>query len=75
MFPGNEIYPMVITMEHLPYFPITNHEYPSVIKHGWLENGPFINDFPVQEPPFLEKIFQLAMFEYQRVSHHFTPGG
>ena len=40
-------------MEHLPYFPITNHEYPPVIKHGRLENGPFINDFPVQELPWL----------------------
>ena len=22
------------------------HIYPPVIKHGWLENGPFISDFP-----------------------------
>ena len=27
--------------------------YPPVIKHGLLENGPFITDFPLLKPPFI----------------------
>ena len=39
--------------------------YPPVIKHGVLENGPFINDFPIQTS--IHRVFSIAMFEYRRV--------
>ena len=39
--------------------------YPPVIKHGWLENGQFIGDFPNKTS--VDKGFSVAMFDYQRV--------
>ena len=41
--------------------------YPPVIKHRVLEDGPFISDFPNKRTLFSSGIFQLAMFDYQRV--------
>ena len=35
------------------------------IKHGWLENGPFIIDFPMKTS--VSRECSIAMFDYQRV--------
>ena len=43
--------------------------YPPVIKHGFLENGTLISDFPSDKLPFSSRIFQLAMLDCQRVGH------
>ena len=49
--------------------------YPPVIKHGVLENGPFISDLPIKTS--MHRGFSVAMFDYQRVyidflnSNHF----
>ena len=40
---------------------------PFVLRHGWLENGPCISDFPMPRNLHLQGIFQPAMFDYQRV--------
>ena len=42
-----------------------HQNYPPVIKDGWLENGPFIGDFPIKTS--LRKGFSIAMFDYRRV--------
>ena len=42
--------------------------YSPVMKHGWLENEPFIQMIFLLRPPFSSGIFQPAMFDYQRVS-------
>ena len=39
---------------------------PPVIKHGWLENPPFMDDFPTKTSIYMG--FSIAMFGYQRVS-------
>ena len=36
-----------------------------VMRHGRLENGPLINDFPIQSS--IDMGFSMAMFDYQRV--------
>ena len=41
--------------------------YPLVIKHGVLENGSFVNDFPINTS--IHRGFSIAMFDYQRVSN------
>ena len=58
-----------------PGFPLdlgrTTHQktsvymYPPVIKHGVLENGPFIGDLPIETSIYRE--LSIAMFDYQRV--------
>lgn len=40
--------------------------YSLVIKHGSLENAPFLGDVPSHKPPFSSGIFQLATFDYPR---------
>ena len=42
--------------------------YPPVIKHGLLENGPFIGDFPIKTS--IPRGFSTAMFDYQRIPRH-----
>ena len=39
--------------------------YPSVIKHGVLENGRCFNDFPIKTS--IPRQSSIAMFDYQRV--------
>ena len=39
--------------------------YPPVIKHGWLENGPFIGD--CSNKPSIRRGLSGEMFDYQRV--------
>ena len=39
--------------------------YPLVIKHDWLENGPFKGDCPIKASIY--RGLSLAMFDYQRV--------
>ena len=39
---------------------------PGVIKHGWLENTAFMDDFPGETPILSE--FPIATFDCQRVS-------
>ena len=41
----------------------SNGVYPRVINRGWLENGPCINDVPIEKTPFTSWIFQQAMFD------------
>ena len=48
---------------------LINSLYPLVLKHGVLENGPLISDFPSQKPPLIVDFhgFSIAMFDFQRV--------
>ena len=43
----------------------TKQGYPPVIKHGLLENGPFIGDFPMKTS--IHKVFSITMFDYQSI--------
>ena len=47
----------------------TGHKNPPVLKHGWLENGPLINDFPTKK--HLHLIAMFHMFHYQAGYHFF----
>ena len=40
--------------------------YPLIIKHGWLENPPFMVDFPSSTSIF--EGFSIALFDYRRVT-------
>ena len=42
-----------------------SYGYLSVIKHGWLENTPFIDDVPITT--FIYDGFPIATFDYRRV--------
>ena len=44
---------------------IMNGQYLLGIKHGVLENGPFISNFPIETCVY--RGFFIAMFDYQRV--------
>ena len=49
-------------------FPETStYRYPPVIKHGLLENGPFMGDFPIKTSIHIG--LSIAMFDYQRVPY------
>ena len=39
--------------------------YPPVVKHGVLENGSFISDFPIETP--ISSEFPIATFDSRRV--------
>ena len=41
-------------------------DYPPVIKHGVLENGPLISAFPIKTS--IHRGFSIAVFDYQRVA-------
>ena len=43
-----------------------NSDYPLVIKHGLLENGPLPSDFPIKTSIHYRG-FSIAVFDYQRV--------
>ena len=45
------------------------HSYPLVIKHGVLENPPFMADVPIESSIY--RGFSIAMFDVQRVNFHF----
>ena len=45
--------------------PSQNDWYPLEIKHGVLENGPFLCDFPLKTS--IDGGFSIAMFDCQRV--------
>ena len=52
--------PIEMAWQNLWAFYISGGEtsiYTPVIKHGWLENGPFIGDFPSYKPQFSSGIF------------------
>ena len=40
-----------------------------VIKHGWLENEPFLSDFPQEKPPFKPGIFECQVWLPEGNSH------
>ena len=40
-----------------------------VIKHGWLENGPLISDFPINTSIQFEDCPASHVADYQRVNH------
>ena len=42
--------------------------YPPVVKHGLLENTLLIGDVPSKKPPFSSGMFQIVVFDYQRVN-------
>ena len=46
------------------YVYMLSTEYRPVVKHGVLENGPLISDFPIKT--FIHRRFSIAMFDYQR---------
>jgi len=41
------------------------HDYPSVIKHVFFRNPPFIDDFPIKT--FIYRGFSIATFDFQMV--------
>ena len=43
------------------------------IKHGWLENEPFLREFPIR--PSMHSGFSIAMFDYPLVQTFRTEGG
>ena len=45
-------------------FDLIEHAYPPVIKHGWPENPPFMDDALIETS--IDRGFSLAMFDYQR---------
>ena len=47
-------------------FPMKYMNYPPVIQHGLLENGPLLDDCPIETS--IHREFYIAMFDYQRVS-------